>query len=140
MSAGTGIRHSEFNASQTDPVHFLQIWIAPEKQGLNPAYAEKHFPHAERRNRLRLIVSPDGRDGSLKIHQDAAIHAGFLDEGARLAETLKPGRRYWLHLAKGTLDVNGYALEEGGGLAILGERNLTLVAKTPSEILLFDLK
>lgn len=140
MSAGTGIRHSEFNASEKDPVHFLQIWIMPETQGLEPAYAERHFPEAERRDRLKLIVSSDGRDGSLKIHQDAAIHAGLLEEGARLTETLKVHRRYWLQVARGALDVNGLALREGDGLAITKEESLTLDAKSPSEILLFDLQ
>lgn len=140
MSAGTGIRHSEFNASDRDPVHFLQIWIVPEKQGMAPSYAEKHFPEDERRNRLKVIVSTDGRDGSLKIHQDAAIHAGILDEDARLSQTLKSDRRYWLHVAKGALDVQGHAVEEGDGLAIVQEGKLILSARTPSEILLFDLK
>jgi redox-sensitive bicupin YhaK (pirin superfamily) len=140
MSAGTGIRHSEFNASQDNPVHFLQIWVMPEKQGLKPAYAEKHFPEEERRNRLKLIVSPDGRDGSLKIHQDAAIHAGVLEEGARLTEALKPERRYWLQVAKGALDVNGEAVTQGDGLAVVNEESLAIQAKVPSEILLFDLK
>jgi redox-sensitive bicupin YhaK (pirin superfamily) len=121
-------------------VHFLQIWIIPEKQGLKPAYAEKHFPEAERHNRLKLIVSPDGRDGSLKIHQDAAIHAGILEKGASLSEALKPERRYWLHVAKGTLDVNGHAVTEGDGLAIAKEKGLKIEAKTPSEVLLFDLQ
>ena len=140
MSAGTGIRHSEFNASEKDPVHFLQIWIMPEKQGLKPAYAEKHFPEAERSNKLRVVVSPDGRDGSLKIHQDTAIHAGLLEEDARLTETLKPERRYWLQVARGTLDANGHGLREGDGLAIAKEESLTLRAKTTSEVLLFDLQ
>lgn len=140
MSAGTGIRHSEFNASKEDPVHFLQIWVMPEKQGLKPAYAEKHFPEAERRNRLKLIVSPDGRDGSLKIHQDAAIHAGVLEEGASLKETLKPERRYWLQVAKGALDINGETVAEGDGLAVVDEDSLAIQAKVRSEILLFDLK
>jgi redox-sensitive bicupin YhaK (pirin superfamily) len=140
MSAGTGIRHSEFNASEQDPVHFLQIWIMPETQGLEPTYAERHFPQAERRDRLKLIVSSDGRDGSLKIHQDAAIHTGLLEEGARLTETLKAHRRYWLQVARGALDVNGLALREGDGLAITKEESLTLDAKSPSEVLLFDLQ
>ena len=140
MSAGTGIRHSEFNASNEDPVHFLQIWIVPEKQGLKPTYAEKHFPEAERRNRLRVIVSPDGRDGSLKIHQDTAIQAGMLQEGARLTEALKVHRRYWLQVARGTLDVNGHSLKAGDGLAIAKEETLTLAATSPSEVLLFDLQ
>src|SRR4029079_806571 len=109
-------------------------------QGLEPAYAEKHFPEAERRNRLRVIVSPDGRDGSLKIHQDAAIQAGTLEEGVRLTETLKAHRRYWLQVARGSLDVNGHSLKEGDGLAIAKEESLTLAAKTPSEVLLFDLQ
>ena len=140
MSAGTGIRHSEFNASERDPVHFLQVWIVPQMQGMAPSYAEKHFPEDERRNRLKVIVSTDGRDGSLKIHQDAAIHAGILDEDARLTQILKPDRRYWLHVAKGALDVQGHAVEQGDGLAIVQEGKLTLSARTPSEILLFDLK
>jgi redox-sensitive bicupin YhaK (pirin superfamily) len=140
MSAGTGIRHSEFNASETKPVHFLQIWIIPEKQGLKPAYAEKHFPEADRRNRLKVIVSPDGRDGSLKIHQDAAIQAGVFEEGARLTETLKSHRRYWLQVARGTLDVNGHRIKEGDGLAISKEESLTLTSRSPSEVLLFDLQ
>lgn len=140
MSAGTGIRHSEFNASQEDPVHFLQIWVMPEKQGLKPAYAEKHFPEAERRNRLKLIVSPDGRDGSLKIHQDASIHAGVLEEGTSLEETLKPERRFWLQVAKGALDINGETVAEGDGLAVVNEASLAIGAKVASEILLFDLK
>jgi quercetin 2,3-dioxygenase len=140
MSAGTGIRHSEFNASDTDPAHFLQIWIVPEKQGLKPAYAEKHFPEAERRNKLKVIVSPDGRDGSLRIHQDAAIQAGVFEEGARLTEMLKAHRRYWLQVARGTLEVNGHNLKEGDGLAIAKEESLTLAAKSPSEVLLFDLQ
>jgi redox-sensitive bicupin YhaK (pirin superfamily) len=140
MSAGTGIRHSEFNASQEEPVHFLQIWVMPEKQGLKPAYAEKHFPEAERRNRLKLIVSPDGRDGSLKIHQDASIHAGVLEEGASLEETLKPERRYWLQVAKGALDINGETVLEGDGLAVVNEESLTIEGNVRSEILLFDLK
>jgi len=140
MSAGTGIRHSEFNASETEPVHFLQIWIIPEKQGLTPGYAEHHFPESERLGQLRLIASPDGRDGSLKIHQDAAIHAGVLDKGAELVQRLTPGRRYWLQVAKGELDVNGEAVMEGDGLAVVKEEALTLAAKSKSEILLFDLQ
>ena len=140
MSAGTGVRHSEFNASESDPVHFLQIWIIPEKQGLKPTYAEQHFPETERRNRLRLIASPDGRDGSLKIHQDAAIHATVLEAGANLSHILKPDRRYWLQVAAGTLDVNGHAVGEGDGLALVKEDTLTAEAKTKSEFLLFDLQ
>ena len=140
MSAGTGIRHSEFNASEHDPVHFLQIWIIPEKQGLQPTYAEQHFPEAERRNRLRLIASSDGRDGSLKIRQDAAIHASVLEAGASLSHSLKPGRRYWLQVAAGALAVNGHALVEGDGLALVKEDNLAITARTKSEFLLFDLQ
>lgn len=140
MSAGIGVRHSEFNASPDDPVHFLQVWIVPEKQGLQPAYAEQHFPEAERTNRLRLIASPDGRDGSLKIRQDAAIHASILDEGASLTHDLKAGRRYWLQVAAGTVDVNGHVLVEGDGLAIVKEHSLAITARTKSEFLLFDLQ
>ncbi|WP_119390135.1 pirin family protein [Taklimakanibacter lacteus] len=140
MSAGTGIRHSEFNASKTDPVHFLQIWIIPERQGLKPGYAEQHFPEADRLGRFRLIASPDGRAGSLKIHQDAAIHAALLEAGADLAQPLDARRRYWLQVAKGALDVNGEAVMEGDGLAIVKEESLSLAAKSKSEILLFDLQ
>jgi quercetin 2,3-dioxygenase len=140
MSAGTGVRHSEFNASQHDPVHFLQIWIIPEKQGLEPSYAEQHFPEAQRRNRLRLIASADGRDGSLKIRQDAAIHASVLEAGASLSHSLKPGRRYWLQVAAGALAVNGHALVEGDGLALVKEDHLAIAARTQSEFLLFDLQ
>ena len=127
MSAGTGVRHSEFNASQDDPVHFLQIWIIPEKQGLQPSYAEQHFPEAERRNRLRLIASSDARDGSLKIRQDAAIHASVLEAGASLSHSLKPCRRYSLQV-------------EGDGLALAKEETLAITARTKSEFLLFDLQ
>jgi len=140
MSAGTGIRHSEFNASKTDPVHFLQIWIIPEKQGLKPSYAEKHFPEAERLGQLRLIASPDGRDGSLTIRQDASIHTAVLDAGTDLTHPLAEGRRYWLQVAKGSLDVNGKTVLEGDGLAIVEEASLTLRATSRSEILLFDLQ
>ncbi len=140
MSAGTGIRHSEFNASKTEPVHFLQIWIIPQTQGRTPGYAERHFPEVERLNQLRLIASGDGREGSLKIHQDAAIHAGLLEAGSKLAHPLKPDRRYWLQVAKGELDVNGEAAMEGDGLAIVKEETLALAAKSKSEILLFDLQ
>jgi redox-sensitive bicupin YhaK (pirin superfamily) len=140
MSAGTGVRHSEFNASPDDPVHFLQIWIIPEKQGLQPAYAERHFPEAERRNRLRLIASSDGRDGSLKIRQDAAIHASVLEEGASLSHVLKRARRCWLQVAAGSLDVNGHILSEGDGLALVMEESLAMTARTKSEFLLFDLQ
>ncbi len=140
MSAGTGIRHSEFNASQTEPVHFLQIWIVPEKQGLKPAYAEQHFPEVDRLGELRLIASVDGRDGSLKIRQDAAIHSGVIEAGGQLVHALRPGRRYWLQVAKGELDVNGQAVMEGDGLAIVKEAGLTLTARSKAEILLFDLQ
>jgi redox-sensitive bicupin YhaK (pirin superfamily) len=140
MSAGTGVRHSEFNASEHDPVHFLQIWIIPDKQGLQPSYAEQHFPEAERRNRLRLIASSDGRDGSLKIRQDAAVHASVLEAGASLSHVLKPGRRYWLQVAAGALAVNGHALVEGDGLALVKEETLAITARTQSEFLLFDLQ
>lgn len=140
MSAGTGIRHSEFNASKTDPVHFLQIWIIPEKKGLKPDYAERHFPEAERLGRLRLIASHDGRDGSLTIRQDASIHAAVLDAGTDLTHTLAEGRRYWLQVAKGSLEVDGKTVLAGDGLAIVKETSLTLRATSRSEILLFDLQ
>lgn len=140
MSAGTGIRHSEFNASKTDPVHFLQIWIIPQMQGLKPSYAEKHFPEAERLGKFRLIASPDGRDGSLTIRQDAAIHAAVLEADGELVHSLAKGRRYWLQVAKGELDVNGKTVMEGDGLAVARETSLAIWARSRSEILLFDLQ
>jgi quercetin 2,3-dioxygenase len=139
MSAGTGVAHSEYNASSSAPVHFLQIWLLPMRQGLPPSYEQKHFPEAERQGRLRLVASPDGREGSLTIHQDAAVYAGLLDEGQRSALTLEKGRNAWVQVARGDVKLNGQALRAGDGAALSDEPELKLEAVTPTEVLVFDL-
>jgi redox-sensitive bicupin YhaK (pirin superfamily) len=139
MSAGTGVRHSEFNASRVEPVHFLQIWIEPARRGIAPGYEQKAFSDAERRGRLRLIAAPDGRDGAVTIHQDAAVHATTLDRGQRVEHALAPGRLAWLQVARGALLVNGERLASGDGAALEGERTVALEALEPAEALLFDL-
>ena len=140
MSAGTGIYHSEFNGSQTDPVRFLQIWVEPAEQGVTPGYEQKMFPEAERRNRLRAIASEDGRDGSVTIGQDAVIYDGVLDSGTSVEHRIEPGRSAWVQVAKGGVTVNGLALEEGDGAALSNEASARIQAEQPSEILVFDLK
>jgi hypothetical protein len=139
MSAGTGITHSEFNASKTDPVHLLQIWIMPDRRGATPRYEDRVFPEADRHNRLRQIVSPDGADGSLDIHQDARIFSGLLDAGQRIAQPLAPGRHAWVQLAAGKVSVNGVTLEAGDGAAISDETSVDITAAAPAEVLVFDL-
>jgi len=139
MSAGTGVTHSEFNPSKDAPVHFLQIWILPERAGLRPEYEQKRFPEAERRGRLRLIASRDGREGSVTIHQDASVYVASLDAGQRVEHRPAAGRSAWVQVARGSLKLNGKALEAGDGAAIAGEAELTITALEPSELLLFDL-
>lgn len=139
MSAGTGVTHSEFNASDADPVHFLQIWILPERTGLPPSYEEKQFTREEKRGVLRLIASPDGRDGAATLRQHARVHASVLAPGERLAHLLAPDRHAWLHLVSGALALNSVALEGGDGAAVTGEAALTVEATASSELLLFDL-
>ena len=139
MSAGRGVSHSEMNASKTEPVHFLQIWIQPARAGLEPSYEQRAFTDDEKRNRLRLVVSSDGRDGSLTIHQDAALYASLLDAGAEVTHALADGRSAWVQVTKGKLTVLGETLEAGDGAAITAERALTLKAESPTEVLLFDL-
>lgn len=139
MSAGTGIRHSEFNASATEPVHFLQIWILPERQGLTPRYDQVAFPEASLRNRWRLIASPEGAEGSVRIFQDVKVLAARLDAGQALQADLPPGRAGFLQVARGSVTLNGLALHAGDGARIEGEPSLSLTAGSPSEILLFDL-
>ena len=140
MSAGSGIRHSEFNHSKREPVHFLQIWLLPERQGLAPSYEQKTFADGEKRGRLRLLASRGGRDGSLVIHQDADIYASFLDEGDQVQHALRAGRKGWLQVARGAADVNGQTLRAGDGAAVEGEPELTITATANgTEILLFDL-
>jgi len=140
MSAGTGILHSEFNASDRDPVRLLQIWIEPAEEGMQPGYEQKQFTAAERQDRLRVIASQDGRDGSVIINQDAAIYDALLSPGAAVEHPLDTGRAAWVQVAKGAVEVNGLALEEGDGAALTGESLVRLIATEASEVLLFDLK
>ena len=139
MSAGTGIGHSEFNGSQDEPVHFLQIWLLPEAIGLKPSYEQKPFPAEQRRNQLRLLASRDGRDGSLHWNQDAALFATLLDPGAGVERPLGPGRAAWVQVASGSVDVNGARLGAGDGAAVEGEAMLRLRALASTEALVFDL-
>jgi quercetin 2,3-dioxygenase len=140
MSAGTGVRHSEFNHSQEAPVHFLQIWLLPEKEGLAPSYEQKNFAPREKAGKLRLIVSPDGRDGSLTIHQDAEIYAAVLKEGDTIRHSLNAGRKAWLQIVSGSLDLNGQWLRTGDGAAVTDTEALTIAAHSDgTEFLLFDL-
>jgi redox-sensitive bicupin YhaK (pirin superfamily) len=140
MSAGTGIRHSEFNHSKNDPVHFLQIWVMPDQQGLKPRYDQKNFPDTEKRGRLRLVGSPDGRDGSSVIHQDAEIYASLLAGGEAVAHGLRPGRRGWVQVVRGAVEVNGQAASAGDGVAVKDEPTLAIESRVDgSEILVFDL-
>ncbi len=139
MSAGSGVLHSEFNASRTTPVHFLQIWIQPSVTGVAPSYEQKRITRDEMRGRLRLIASPDGRDGSAAIHQDATVHAGLLDGADVLRYELAPGRRVYVHVVRGDVHVNGVALAGGDAAKITGEREAVLDRAREAELLLFDL-
>ena len=139
MSAGTGITHSEFNASDTEPVHLLQIWLLPERRGITPGYEQKAFPEAEKRGKLRLVASRDGRDGSVTIHQHVDLFASLLEPGESVTHPLLPGRHAWLQVVKGAITVNGQALSGGDGAAISEEESLTISAQEPAEFLLFDL-
>ena len=139
MTAGTGVRHSEFNASGKNPVHFLQIWIVPEREGLKPGYEQKTFEPGEKRGHLRLIGSRDGREGSVTIHQDADLYATLLEAGESVSYAIDAGRGAWVQVARGSINVNGQRLEPGDGMAIEGGGGLRLEAETPAEVLLFDM-
>lgn len=139
MSAGTGIAHSEFNPSAKDPVHLLQIWIVPDKRGLPPEYEQKAYPETERQGHLRIVASRDGRDGSLRVHQDARLFASLLDPGQQVVHELLPGRHAWVQVARGAVTLNGQSLGEGDGAAASGEKAVTLVGVEPAEVLVFDL-
>ena len=139
MTAGTGIRHSEFNPSQDAKVHLLQIWIVPEQRGLMPSYEQKAIPNSEKHNRLRLIASHDGRDGSVTIRQDADIYGSLLDPNQKVNHRLATGRSAWLQLIRGAITLNGNALSAGDGAGIQSEPNLEIVATKDAELLLFDL-
>lgn len=138
MSAGTGITHSEFNPSQNEPVHLYQIWLFPERKGIEPSYEQKRFPDDERRGRLRLVASRGGRDGSLTIHQDADIFLATLLDGERVTHALRTGRHAWLQTLRGEVSLNGQPLSAGDGAAIRDESELAIHGNQ-SEILLFDL-
>ena len=139
MSAGSGVRHSEFNPSSSEPVHFLQIWIQPNAQGIAPSYEEKRFSTEEKRGRLRLIASPDQADGSVLIHQDARVYAGLFDGTETATLNVKPDRRVYVHVARGTVTVNGSALNSGDALKLTGTEELVLQQGTQAEVLVFDL-
>ncbi|MDB4957127.1 MAG: Quercetin 2,3-dioxygenase [Myxococcales bacterium] len=139
MSAGTGVMHSEFNASPKDEVHFLQIWIQPDKQGIKPGYEQKTFTDADKRGRLRLVGSPDGRDGSITIHADANVYAGILAEGQRAELAIPDKRHAWVHVAQGKVRVNGTELAAGDGAAFSDERLLRVEGIDEGELLVFDL-
>ncbi len=139
MSAGTGITHSEYNASKTEPGHFLQIWILPNQTGVTPSYEQTHFSEADKRGRLRLIASPDGRDGSVKIYQDASVYATVLYAGESVSHVLMAGRKAYVHIARGGAQLNGQPLAEGDGARVIDEHGISLTADSKAEVLLFDL-
>ena len=139
MSAGTGVRHSEFNPSSGERVHLLQIWIEPRITGVRPGYEEKQFGTADKTGRLRLIASPDGREGSVTIHQDAYVHASVLDGKDAVTHRLAPGRRAYVHVARGAVKVNGVELKGGDGAKITGESEIGFSGAKQAELLLFDL-
>ena len=139
MSAGTGVRHSEFNPSREERVHLLQIWIEPRITGVRPGYEEKQFGTADKTGRLRLIASPDGREGSVTIHQDAYVHASVLDGKDAVTHRLAPGRRAYVHVARGAVKVNGVELKGGDGAKIAEESELEFSGAKQAELLLFDL-
>lgn len=139
MTAGTGIAHSEFNASDADPVHLLQIWILPARKGLAPGYEQRKFAREAMRGRLLRIAGPGGSGGTVVIHQDAHLYAAQLEPGQQVAHELAPGRHAWLQIARGAVDLNNHRLAAGDGAAISEENQITLQASTPAEILLFDL-
>lgn len=139
MSAGTGVRHSEYNHSSEEEVHFLQIWLEPNQTGVEPSYDQQHFPLAERRGKLVLFVSPDGRDGSIETHQDAYMYGTILEAGDTLTHQLEQGRRAYIHLARGKASINGQQMSAGDGIAIADEQQLNFEGIESAEILLFDL-
>lgn len=139
MSAGTGVRHSEFNASKTEPVHFLQIWIEPDMRGIKPGYEQKHFEAADLAGRMRLIASPDGADGSVRIQQDARVYATKLGTGDAVSHRLAAARRAYVQVARGEAVVNGQKLGAGDGAAVEEETEIKLASPSTAEVLVFDL-
>jgi len=139
MTAGTGVRHSEFNGSADEPVHLLQIWIIPNADNLPPSYEQKAFTVDERQNQLRLIASSDGRDGSVTVNQDVSLFASILEAGKSVEHPIDSKRYGWLQVARGAVDVNGEQANQGDGVVIVAESSLTIRASEPAEVLLFDL-
>ena len=139
MSAGTGVTHSEANASKTDPVHFLQIWLTPSKRGIAPSYEQKMFGAEEKQGRLRVVASPDGRDGSITVNTDASLYAGVFAPGESAELPLAEGRHAWVQVARGSVRVNGTELREGDGAALSGESGVNVEAASGGEVLVFDL-
>ena len=139
MSAGTGVTHSEFNASRTEPVHLYQIWMFPDKEGYKPAYDQKYFSPEEKRGKLRLLASPDGREGSVKIRQDNDLYATVLSEGEKVKHELKPERHAYVQVARGSVTLNGKKMETGDGAAISEEKSFELTGVDEAEVLVFDL-
>ena len=140
MSTGAGITHSEFNHSKTEPVHFFQVWIAPDRNGVEPRYQQKHFPEWEKRGHLCLLLSPGGADGSLGIYQDARVYAGLFDRKENFGMGLGPGRFAYVHVVRGSVSLNGTPLADGDGARVRGERSLVLDHGRDAEVLVFDLR
>lgn len=139
MSAGTGVTHSEMNASRDEPVHFLQIWITPKARGLTPSYEQKHFAEAERRGKLRLLASPDGRDGSITVHQDVSLYTTLLSAGEKVSHSLAQGRHAFVHVARGQVKLGDQKLGEGDGVQLSEGGELRFEGVEDAEVLLFDL-
>jgi len=139
MSAGSGIEHSEFNPSAENPVHFYQIWLLPEERGIEPSYEQKQFTEVEKRGRLRLVISPDGENGSMRIHQDARIYLSQLNSSDKVSYDLNAERRSWVQVLSGDVLLNNEPLSEGDGAAVSDEKRLTIEAKKNAEVMLFDI-
>lgn len=139
MSAGTGVTHSEFNDSKTEPLHLYQIWILPGRKGLAPGYEQKSFSREEKLGKLRLVASPDGREGSVTIHQDAALYAGLLEPGQKATLPFKPGRHAWVQVARGAVSLGDTLLQKSDGAAVSDEKEVILIATESAEVLVFDL-
>jgi redox-sensitive bicupin YhaK (pirin superfamily) len=139
MTAGTGVRHSEFNHSPSELVHFLQIWIVPDRPSLPPGYEEREFKQTEKLGKLRLIASRDGRDASVTVHQDVDLYASVLPAENTVEHAPRPGRKIWVQVARGAVDASGERLRAGDGIAIMDEARIAIRAEEPAEILLFDM-
>lgn len=140
MSAGSGVRHSEFNGSADELVHFLQIWIVPDRKGVEPRYQQQHFTDADKRGKLRLIISPEGEDNSLSVYQNARVYAGLFDGDETATLKIEPNRYVYVHVARGAVTINGQELKEGDGARIRDERELTFSNGKQAEVLVFDLR